>query len=174
MGAIGLICVLHVTPLFARKVKTFAGEHATFEAYKTYRWLPVKTLGPSGIVENDPDVAPAIRAAVNHEMAGRGLTEVQEGGDLEVATFATTSFFPQLEAVIFPGNLQMDFATPIATMGRYNKEGTLAINLIDAHTMKSAWAGLVTDSIDNKPGSGKKKIPGAAAALFNKYPAKKK
>jgi hypothetical protein len=112
---------------FARKLKTLAGAHATFASYRTYQWLPVKTLGKAGIVEDDSTVAPIIKAALNSEMAALGLTEVKEGADLQVAAFAATTSIPQLEAVIFPGDC-VDFETPIATMGRYNK-GTLAINL---------------------------------------------
>jgi len=169
-----LIGGLLAAPGLARKVKTAAGEHIDFTAYKTYQWLPTKSLTSTGTVENDPRVTPAIKDAVNRELTARGLREVAEGGDLQVATFAMTVPVPQLEAVLFPGNVAMDFATPIATMGRWNKEGTLAINLIDARTGKSAWVGLVTDSIDTKPGSGLGKIPGATQAMFNKYPIKKK
>ena len=173
-GAVCLLCALLLPTCFARKLKTIAGAHATFASYRTYQWLPVKTLGKAGIVEDDSTIAPIIKAAMNSEMAALGLTEVKEGGDLQVAAFAATTSIPQLEAVIFPGDVGLDFETPIATMGRYNKEGTLAINLIDTRTKKSAWAGLATDSIDNKPGSGLKKIPSATAALFSKYPKKKK
>jgi len=172
-----VLCLLLLTlalPCSARKIKTVAGTHANFASYKTYQWLAVKTLGKAGIVEDDPAVTPVIKDAVNREMAALGLTEVKENADLQVAAFASTTSVPQLEAVIFPGHMDLDFATPIATMGRYNKEGTLAINLIDTRTKQSAWAGLATDSIDNKPGSGAKKIPGATAALFSKYPTRKK
>jgi hypothetical protein len=58
-------------------------------------------------------------------------------------------------------------------MGRYNREGTLVVNLIDTRTKKSAWVGMVQESIDNKPGAGRKKLPSAAAKLFKKYPSTK-
>lgn len=169
-----LLFLTLLPPCAARNIKTYAGTHANFAGYKTYQWLPVKTLGKAGIVEDDPTITPVIKDAVNREMAARGLAEVRENGDLQVAAFASTASVPQLEAVIFPGHMDLDFATPIATMGRYNKEGTLAVNLIDTRTKQSAWAGMATDSIDNKPGSGAKKIPGATAAMFSKYPTKKK
>ena len=162
-----------VAPSTAGKAKSVVGDHADFARYKTYQWVPVKVLTKTGVVEDDPAVSPAIRTAVNRELAAKGLTEVQEGGDLQVAAFAATSSVPQLEAVLFPGSLDMMYATPIATMGRYNKEGTLAINLIDSRTKTSAYAALVTDSLDNKPGSGVRKIPAAAKKLFSKYPATK-
>jgi hypothetical protein len=174
MAGMLLLCAFILNPCFARKIKTQVGPNANFAAYRTYQWLPPKTLTSGGIRENDPVLAPAIKAAINRELAARGLTEVAEGGDLLVATLALTSYFPQLEAVVFGNDINFMYGTPIATMGRYNKEGTLAVNLIDSRINKYAWAGLITDSIDNKPGSGIKKLPGAAAALFSKCPLKKK
>src|SRR5436309_12166571 len=98
LGAACLLCVSMAPPGFARKVKTVAGVHATFATYRTYEWLPVKTLGKAGIVEDDTTVAPIIRKAVNTELAALGLVEVKEGGDLQVAAFASTASIPQLEA----------------------------------------------------------------------------
>jgi hypothetical protein len=169
-----LLCAALVPQCFGRKIKTLASAHANFNGYKTYRWVPVKTLGKAGIVQDDPAIAPIIRDSINRELTALGLTEVMDGGDLEVAAFASTASVPQLEAVIFPGGQALDFEMPVATMGRYNKEGTLAINLIDTQSNKSAWAGLATDSLDNKAGSGAKKIPGITAAIFKKYPTRKK
>jgi hypothetical protein len=117
-----------------------------------------------------------MRAAINAELTARGLKEVAEGGDLQVSAIILTTSVPQLEAVLFAGSIYdygMDFATPIATMGRYNREGTLAVNLIDTKTKKSAWAGLITEDIDNKKGAGLKKIGPAAKKLFSKYPSPK-
>lgn len=169
-----LLCLLLASAAFARKVKTVAGPSENFAVYKTYRWLPVKTLGKTGIAEDDPEIAPVIRQAVNRELANKGLIEVGEGADLEIATFATITYIPQLEAAVAsPGAVWLEFPMPIATMGRYNKEGALAINLIDAKTNQSAWAGIVSDNIDNKQGSGLKKIPSATTALFRKYPVRK-
>lgn len=173
LAAMCMLTASLLPPCYGRKIKTFAGTHADFASYKTYQWLPVKTLTNMGVVEDDPAISPVMRDAVNRELAALGLTEVKEHADLEVATFAATTFVPQLEAVFFPGGQYLDFETPIATMGRYNKEGTMAINLIDTKSKRSAWAGIATDSISNKRGSGMKKIPGVTAALFRKYPTKK-
>jgi hypothetical protein len=62
------------------------------------------------------------------------------------------------------------FTASTATVGRYNHEGTLIVNLIDAKTQKSAWCGMAKESVDNKPGAGMKKIGPAATKLFKKYP----
>ncbi len=157
----------------AEKVKVYVGPEADFARYKTYEWLPPKILGKTGVIEGDPEYSPLIKAAVNKQLELKGLREVPSGGDLQVSTLALAESVPQLEAVVFPGYVAMDYATPIATMGRYNREGTLVVNLIDTRTKKSAWAGLAKETLKNKPGAGKEKIDQAAARLFKKYPAKK-
>ena len=158
-----------VHPSYAAKVRTQLGANADFARYKTYRWLPPKALTKTGVVENDPVIAPAIKDAVNQQLTQHGLTEVTEGGDLEVSSGVLNEFIPQVEAVLFAGPDLM-YDTPIATMGRYNRTGTLVVNLIDTKTKKSAWVGMVQDSIDNKPGAGLKKLPSAAGKLFKKFP----
>jgi hypothetical protein len=163
-----------VIPCYAEKVKSVVNPKAEFSKYQTYQWLPVRTLGKAGMVEEDPAMAPVIRAAMDRELTARGLKEVKEGGDLQISAIALAASVPQLEAVIFPGNLHMDYATPIATMGRYNREGTLAVNVIDTKTKDYVWAAVVTKNVNRDPGSGIGKIPKAVEEMFRKYPIKKK
>ena len=169
IGLLTLAGAVLLHPCYAAKVRTQLGANADFARYKTYRWLPPKALTKTGVVENDPVIAPAIKDAVNQQLRQHGLTEVTEGGDLEVSSGVLNEFIPQVEAVLFAGPDLM-YDTPIATMGRYNRTGTLVVNLIDPKTKKSAWVGMVQDSIDNKPGAGLKKLPSAAAKLFKKFP----
>jgi len=169
-GAVSLLYASLLYPCFAGKAKIFVGEGVDFASYKTYQWVPPKVLAKTGIVEDDPLISPIIKAAVNRELTARGLKEVAEGGDLQVVTCALNAYIPQLESMdFFPWGVPYDFDSPVAALGRYNREGTLAINLIDTRTNKSAWAGLITESIDNKPGAGAKKIPKATETLFRKF-----
>jgi hypothetical protein len=138
--------------------------------YKTYQWLTTRVLRNTGLVEDDPEVTPLIKDAVNRELTQRGMTEVAEGGDLQISAGVMTDAVPQVEAVIFAGAQDLYFATPVATMGRYNRRGSLIINLIDSKTKKSAWAGIAVENLNDKRGAGLKKIPKAAANLFKKYP----
>lgn len=169
IGLLTLFCGSLLQPCYAAKVRTQLGAGVDFANYKTYRWLPPKALTKTGVVENDPVIAPAIKDAVNQQLTQRGLTEVTQGGDLEVSSGVLNEFIPQVEAVLFAGPDLM-YDTPIATMGRYNRQGTLVVNLIDTKTKKSAWVGMIQDSIDNKPGAGIKKLPSAAEKLFKKFP----
>jgi hypothetical protein len=172
-GSAVFLSSLLLMPCFAGKPKTAVGAGVDIKSYKTYRWLPVKALTKTGLVEDDPGVTPLVKAAINEELTARGFQEVREGADLEVVTLLLTVSVPQLEAVIFQGGIPMTFGTPLASMGRYNREGTLAINLIDTRTKKFAWAGIVTEDIDSGTGGGLKKIAPAARKLFSKFPIKK-
>jgi hypothetical protein len=165
-GLLGMLC-------FAGEVKTLTGKDADFSRYKTYEWLPPKIHTPTGIVEDDPVIAPLIKQAVNDQLAKKGLREVVSGGDLQVATLALAEWMPQVEALVFSTGTQPNWGTAVTTVGRYNKQGSLFVNLIDTRTKLSAWVGMATESLADKPGSGQKKIAGAAAKMFKKYPLPK-
>jgi len=154
---------------YAKKLRAEAMPGANFAQYKTFEWLPPKLLTNTGVVENHPVIGPAMRDAIGKALVSRGLTEVPQGGDLQVSAMALTASIPQLEAVVF-GGPDMMYGTPIATMGRYNRQGTLVINLIDTKTKKSAWVGMIEDTIDREEGAGRKKLPEFAAKLLKKYP----
>jgi len=71
----------------------------------------------------------------------------------------------------------MTLGDPVATIGRYNRQGTLYLNLIDRLAKKSAWFAMVTDSLPNgtlNPEQIRAKLDKAAADIFKKYPVKKK
>src|SRR4051812_2746781 len=103
-------------PCLGAKARVQVGVGADFARYKTYTWLPPKILTKTGIVENDPVLAPAIKSAVNAQLLKKGLTEVAEGGDLQIATLALKEKIPQLEALVFSGP-DLYYYEPIATMG---------------------------------------------------------
>ena len=159
-------------PCFAGKVQTWFPPGTDFSRYKTYTWLPTKVLGKAGTVENDPVFDPIIRGAVGKELQRIGLKEVPEGGDLQVSVLGLGTSVPQLEAVVFAGLDPANWGTMTFTVGRYNKEGTLVVNLIDSAAKKSAWAGMATETLKTTPGAGKDKIPIAAEKLFKNFPGK--
>jgi hypothetical protein len=158
---------------FGGDVKAFAAPGTDFSRYKTYRWLPSRGLTKTGIVEEDPVVAPLIAKSVKAELTKRGFTEVQEGADVEVATFALSESIPQVEALIFAPFEGANWGTsPLLTVGRYNRQGSLAVNLIDPSTNKSVWAGIATRAL-GKPSDLSRDIEKAAGDLFKKYPTKR-
>jgi len=170
-----LLCCFLGFSAWAADVKFVTGKDADFATYKTYQWLPTRILTSGGVVEDEPVTTPLVKEAVNKQLAAKGLKEVASGGDLQVSTMILTESSAQLEAIWFPGSYayQDGGAAPV-TIGRYNKHGTLLVNLIDTRTMKSAWAAMASRSISSKPGGGQGKIPQAAADCFKKYPVTKR
>jgi hypothetical protein len=171
-GVLILLAVSAAFPCYAGKVRVEIPPGTDLTHYKTFQWLPPKVLTNTGVVENHPILGPAMKEAIGKQLVAHGLREVTEGGDLQVSALALTQSIPQLEAVVF-GGPDMMYATPIATMGRYNHEGTLIVNLIDPRAKKSAWLGMIVETIDSGEGAGQKKLPSAAAKLFKKYPTLK-
>jgi hypothetical protein len=167
--------------LSAGKVKAYPGTNVDINGYRTYQWLPPRVMTKTGIVEDHP-ANPVLKEAVGRELLQRGLSEVADDADLQIQAWILTESIPQLEAVIVaavgvqPGTY-MVVGDPIATIGRYNRQGSLYLNLIDRRTKKSAWFAMVTDSLPNralKPEQIRAKLDKAAADIFKKYPVKKK
>jgi hypothetical protein len=162
-----------LAPAFAGDVRTFPAKGVDLTAYRTYRLLPPKVLTKTGLHEDEPTVGPLIRSALRKELTNKGLTEVSQRADLEVASAATSVSIPQIEALIY--NLTADGTSitgtaPLATLSRYNKEGTLYVNFIDSRTNRGVWLGISTRAL-GKPSSLENDINKAAQALFKKYPA---
>jgi len=172
--ACGLFFLISTSrPANAGDVRTFPIKGVDLAAYRTYRLLPPKVLTKTGLHEDEPTVGPLIREALARELAGKGLTALSEGADLEVASAATAVSIPQVEALIYnwiaDGTSNIGTA-PLATLGRYNKEGTLYVNLIDPRTNRSVWLGISTRAL-GKPNNFESDINKAARAMFKKYPA---
>ena len=170
-----LVATWLTPPALIAKVKTVLAKDANMALYKTYQWLPPPFLIKTGIDENNPN-NPILKEVVNQQLALVGLKEVEDSGDLAIQAYVITESVPQLEAVLFGEGYNFDYGTVIASMGRYNREGTLYLNLIDRRTKKSAWAGMSTSSLDRgtlSPDQVRSKLEKAAKELFKKCPVKK-
>lgn len=169
-----LISAFLMPLLQAGKVKTQGGKDLA--QYKTYQWFPPRVLTKLGLEENHP-ANPILKEVVGQQLSGVGLTEVADGADLQIQAWVFTQSVPQLEAMIYSIDPYMLYGTPIATVGRYNREGTLLLNLVDRRTKKSAWAAMVTNSLPTgtlEPDQIRAKLDKAAQDIFKKYPLKKK
>jgi hypothetical protein len=184
IGPIRILILLSAASLMpppaAAKVESFTDPKADFSQYKTFQWLPPRVLTKAGVDEDHP-AAPVLKDAVGRQLTQKGLSEVAEGGDLQIQTYVLTELTPQLEALIFApgfgdqGDI-MTFGAPMATVGRYNKQGSLYLNLIDRRTKKSAWCAMESKTLPNrtlKPDELRSKLDKAAQNMFKKYPVKK-
>src|SRR6185369_3997027 len=88
-------------PTIAGDVSTFPVKGVDLTTYRTYRLLPPKVLTKSGLHEDEPTVGPLIRGALTRELTNKGLIEVSEKADMEVASAATAVSIPQIEALLY-------------------------------------------------------------------------
>ena len=162
--------MIALVPAVGGEVKVFPAKGADLTAFKTYRMLSTRVLTKRGVLENDPDISPVINAAIRKELNAKGLREVTENPDLDVSAGALVEASAQLEAIVYNFNMDADFGTfPLYTVGRYNKEGTLIVNLIDPRVKKSVWAGFAKRAL-GRQSSREGDVYKAAQALFKKYP----
>ncbi len=176
-GALLALAALVANPCVG-KVKVQTNDKIDLSRFKTFQWYPPRVLTKAGIVENDQVVAPLIKSAVNRELTRRGLTEVESGADIQISSWALSESIPNIDALIYPGGVALPAGSmidpaeaPIASVGRYNKEGTIVVNLIDAASKQSAWAALSTSSysdVNKLQGT----IDKAVGNMFKKYPVK--
>jgi hypothetical protein len=175
-----LASVWALPPLMAAEVKAFTGKDADFPRYKTFQWLPPRVMTTLGVAEDDPS-NPVLKAAVGRQLSQKGLSELADGADLQIQAWVLTEQVPQIAAII-ASSVSIDLGTsvvtvtdPMAVITRFNRQGSLFLNLIDSRTKKSAWFAMTTDSLPSrtlKPGEISAKLEKAAKNIFNKYPKK--
>jgi hypothetical protein len=163
--------------LCVAKVKFDYDRQANFASYKTYTWLPPRILKKTGIDEGDDIVAPFIKTAVNREMARRGFTEAPDG-QVQISAWAFADAVPHVDALLYPGYGVgvggvpiVNIGAPPTTIGRYNKSGTVLVNLIDAATKKSIWGAIASGDLPKKSRI-QDKVDKAVGEMFEKYPIK--
>ncbi len=135
------------------KVEVFPGK-TPLSDYKTFKWgAQPHFTAKQGFAEDDPIVIPAIRKAVNEQLVKAGMMEVTENPDIEIYSLASGQSVPNMDYMVFgmtPTVNSMAAYEPgfqTVTMGRYNQEGTLYLNMVDAKTSKQVWLGIVTKAL---------------------------
>jgi hypothetical protein len=129
---------------FAGDVKTFPAKGVDVSRYETYQWMPVRILTKQGIQENDAVVAPEIRKAVNRELERKGYKEVADGGQLQVLSMGLSEASNQLEGFLVGWGWEPGWGwapTTTTAISRVNRQGTLAIGLVDPRSKKAVWSG---------------------------------
>jgi hypothetical protein len=147
----------------AQKVNIDSDPAAPFSSYKTYMWT-VGTPSPNPLGDQ------RIHDGVDQQLRARGLTKRSDNPDLVVATHVLTHEEKQLIANGFGyGWYGGGFGT--VTEQTY-VQGTLVVDLYDAHTKKMVWRGTATDTASDKADKNTKKVNKALAKMFERYPAR--
>ena len=151
----------------AQQVKTDFDHRANFSQYKTYSWQEIKP-------ENSLWDA-RIKDAVDAQLAAKGWTQVNSGGDVAIVAIKTTQTQKSLQTFYdgFGGGWRwrgfggMGEAT---TTEEDYKEGTLVVDMYDAKTKQLIWRGSAEGTLSNNADKNEKNLDKGVAKMFKKFP----
>src|SRR6202790_2140430 len=151
----------------AQHVKTDFDHQANFSQYKTYSWQEIKPANSLWDAR--------IKSAVDAQLAAKGWTQVDSGGDVAIVAIATTHTERTLQTFYdgmgggwrWHGFGGMGEAT---TTEQDYKEGTLLVDMYDAKTKQLIWRGSAEDTVSNKEETNEKNLNKGVAKMFKKFP----
>lgn len=173
MKSLIIICLILVGAwsVNAQKVTVSADPSVDFSKYKTYAW-------DQGAFSN-PMVQQLIVAAVDREMASRGLQKVNKDSDLIVSALAATVSDLNMPNTTWEPTLNTIAKGIPASSTRWTvTKGTLVIGISDAKTKNALWRGTATHTLEHGPTGDKfhdaktatKPINKAVEKMFKKFP----
>jgi len=139
---------------------------ANFNGYKTYQWVDYRPVPVSDqILDKD------IKRAVDANLARKGLTRVESGGDLHVGYQAAISQEKQFDSLGWGGPLRLgpwDTRVTSSTI----EVGKLVIGMFDPASKQLVWRGSASKTLDIKsnPDKNFRNLEKALAKLFKNYP----
>jgi hypothetical protein len=166
-AACTLLFLVALGTAFAQHVKTDFDHHANFSQYKTYSWQEIKPANSLWDAR--------IKNAVDAQLAAKGWTQVNSGGDVAIVAIKTTQTERTLQTFYngFGGGWGWrsfgGFGDATTTEQDY-KEGTLLIDMYDAKTKQLIWRGSAEDTLSNKAAKNEKNLDKGVAKMFKKFP----
>jgi len=152
---------------FAQHVTTDFDHQANFSQYKTYSWQRIKDPNPLWDAR--------IKNAVDAQLAAKGWTQVDSGGDVAIVAIKTTKTERTLQTFYngFGGGWGWrgfgGFGDSTTTEQDY-KEGTLLIDMYDAKTKQLIWRGSAEDTLSDEAAKNEKNLDKGVAKMFKKFP----
>ena len=154
---------------FAQKVQTDFDHQANFSQYKTYSWQEIKPANSLWDAR--------IKSAVDAQLAAKGWTQVDSGGDVALVAIKTSQTQRTLQTFYdgvgggwgwrrFGGG---GFGDATTTEQDY-KVGTLVVDLYDAKTKQLIWRGSAQDTVSDKATQNEKNLDKGVAKMFKAFP----
>jgi len=178
-----------VTYAYGQDVHYNYDRSANFQSYKTYQWVEATTgrarpdvpgglpalPGSASEIRGGEDqlLDQEVRRAVDEQLAQKGLTRVEKGGDLVVTYHAVLR---EEKNVNLNGFGSRNYGWADASVnGResYIPMGTLVVDLYDASKKQLIWRGDATKSLDGvkkDPNKNYKQLQKTMTKLFKNYP----
>jgi hypothetical protein len=151
----------------AQQIQTDFDHQANFSQYKTYSWQEIKA--------SDTLWDARIKDAVNAQLAAKGWTQVDSGGDVAIVAIKTTQTQRTLQTFYdgMGGGWRWrgfgGFGESTTTEQDY-KEGTLVVDMYDTKTKQLIWRGSAEDTLSDKADKNEKKLEKGVAKMFKSFP----
>jgi hypothetical protein len=146
-------------------VKTDYDHEANFSQYKTYSWI--------GVPKASNDLwAERITRDVDGELAAKGWTKVESGGDARVSAFGRTENRQTIETYYngYGGGWMWRGFGGATTFVDNTPVGTLVVDIFDNQTKKLIWRGWSSDTLSTNVSKNEKKLEKAVEDMFKKFP----
>lgn len=164
-----LLLLVALGAAFAQKVQTDFDHQAHFSQYKTYSWQEIKPANSLWDAR--------IKDAVDAQLAAKGWTQVESGGDVAVVAIKTSQTQRTLQTFYdgFGGGWGWrrfgggGFGDSTTTEQDY-KVGTLVVDLYDAKTKQLIWRGSAQDTLSDKATTNEKNLDKGVAKMFKAFP----
>lgn len=163
--ALSVFILWAVTYLYGQDVHYNYARGANFQSYKTYQW--VNAVRVDQLIDAD------IKRAIDEQLAQKGLTKVEKGGDILVTYYPVLREEKAVNLNAFGwrnygwANGSVNGQTSTIPMG------TLVVDLYDPAQKQLIWRGDASKSLEgmNKdPNKNYKQVQKAMAKLFKNYP----
>ena len=151
----------------AQHVQTDFDHQTNFSQYKTYSWQEIKPANSLWDAR--------IKNAVDAQLAAKGWTLVDNGGDVAIVAIKTTQTQRTLQTFYdgMGGGWRWrgmgGFGQSTTTEQDY-KEGTLVVDLYDAKTKQLIWRGSAQDTLSDKATKNEKNLDKGVAKMFKAFP----
>src|SRR6201987_4824357 len=152
---------------FAQQVKTDFDHQANFSQYNTYSGQEIKPANSLWDAR--------IKRAVDAQLAAKGWTRVDSGGDVAIVAIKTSHTERTLQTFYdgIGGGWRWrgfgGFGESTTTEQDY-KEGTLVVDMYDASTKQLIWRASAEDMLSDKAEKNEKNLDKGVAKMFKSFP----
>jgi hypothetical protein len=139
-----------------------------FSHYRIYSWGKVKTT--DGIWDE------RVKSAVDSQLAAKGWTEVESGGDVVVTARGTIQDQQELDTFYegFGGWRRFGGLGDATTTVETFKVGTLIVEMFDGQSKKLIWRATATNTLSDEPDKNIKPLDNNVKKMFQHFPPEAK
>lgn len=161
IAARGLLLLALAACATGPKIKTDFDQATDFSRYRSYSWK-------EGVAALDPALDDRIHAAVDEQLAEKGLRKVDASASPDLLVYAAAS--RDQERVVDPEQWGYDLGIDSERVEvLLIPVGTLLVDLVDAGANRLVWRGEVTKALDSGPISDRQ-LRSVVRTLFRDLP----